>query len=251
MSIDTIELVIMMYKLDYCFVPEKTLETLFSKLPYDGVADKIADLAPMIHTHMIISMAIDKANIRRAMRMWTQRTRFVPKKDARLEDSSWATNPLRQYTKYNGVRYCRDRHCAGIVLAVRLWIWNESVQVVWTATRQAHIYALRNKQWSLTKVLKRQDDAFSTWWKHLGGKILYAMIGDSDCHPTPADMFHNLVVPLFGSHTWLCDPSRQRGVESWDPIWEVIRESSDSLPATFDDERFTWVDCRTGVRVSG
>ena len=215
-------------------VTRHALATLLGKLPYDG----LVDVADDIHSHARAMRRIDIVRMRRALDAWEARTDFVPGPHAKPASPCAFDAPVYEYTTYHGHDFYRARHCAGIALAVRLCFRGALAHVVWTRNRKAYIYlhCARLGRWTLHKVLHRQDDAFQTWYRHLGGSEIDHRARN---HATPQDSFYHLVVPMFGAHRLLRSRISMRAVDPHDVMWDIVRRTSDALTG-FERERLEW-----------
>lgn len=55
-------------------------------------------------------------------------------------------------------------------------------------------------------------------------------------------LFHDLVVPYFGSHPLTRDKMRMRGIRDDDPVWELVkRVRSYDVVSPTDPRRFVWM----------
>ena len=113
------------------------------------------------------------------------------------------------------------------------------VFVVWTYNKKAYIF---NADLVLSKVLNRQKTPFETWMRHLEGAKATRFEEESKekWGKRPSEiLFHDLVVPLYGSDSMLRDPTRMRGISNSHVIWDLVREVSYVLPIP-DANRKVW-----------
>lgn len=178
--------------------------------------------------------------LRPCFRGWRDATPIHPKPHIPANFSS-IVSPVRECLRYRECYFYRDRHCVGITFATFVSLDNRRVGVVWTTTRHAYMFEyIVLKGWMLFKVLNRQDDPFRTWLRHLGGDALLAT-RDGD-ERSPERLFHDLVVPYFGTHPLARDVTRMRGIRDDDAVWELVKRVSVDIISPTDPRRFVWTN---------
>lgn len=151
----------------------------------------------------------------------------------------YMVSPVRECLRYRERFFFRDRHCIGVTFATFVPMDNREVGVVWTTTRRAYMFEyIYLKGWVRFKILNRQDDPFRTWLRHLGGTAL-VLKRDDDVR-SPERLFHDLVVPYFGSHPLARDTTRMRGIPDTDAVWELVKRVSYDVVSSTDPRRFAW-----------
>lgn len=177
--------------------------------------------------------------LRPCFRGWRNVTPVHPKPHIPA-NVTYIVSPVRECLQYRERFFLRDRHCVGITFATFVRLDNREVGVVWTTTRRAFMFEyIYLKGWVLFKVLNRQDDPFLTWMRHLGGNAL-AVKRDGDVR-SPERLFHDLVVPYFGSHPLARDTTRMRGIPDTDAVWELVKRVSYDVVSPADPRRFVWM----------
>lgn len=158
-------------------------------------------------------------------------------------------HPVREY-HFDFVRnrfFVRDRHCVGVTFATFVRIGKEEVGVVWTSTRKAYMFKYEWRSnaslghlpgWVVFKILNRQDDPFHTWRRHLGGDALARNPQDPR---NVQQMFHDFVVPFFGSHPLARHATRSRRIPWNDPVWQLVKLVSYEVVSSSDPRRVAWV----------
>lgn len=173
--------------------------------------------------------------LRPCFRGWRDVTPVHPKSHLPA-NVTYIVSPVRECLQYRERHFFRDRHCVGVTFATFVPMDNREVGVVWTTTRRAYMFEyIYLTGWAVFKILKRQDDPFRTWLRHLGGDS-FLREGDDR---SPERLFHDLVVPYFGSHPLARD--RMRSIRDDDPVWELVKRVSYDIVSHTDPRRFVWV----------
>lgn len=223
-------------------VSTRTLTIILSYHPcFDGntvlndVAESITYLAMVLRLNDIWFLMIP------AFRKWEKSTTFWPKSTMKPY-YNYLVPPVKECTKYRDRFYSRDRFCIGVTFATFVPIGNRYVGVVWTTSRKAYMFEyLYLKGWVLFKTLNRQDDPFRTWLKHLGGneKVCNEKTGDDRFSSRHAELlFHDLMVPYFGTHPYA--RTRMREIVHDSPVWELVKRVSYMVVPEDDARRFSW-----------
>lgn len=201
----------------------------------DGTA--IYDLSQIITFHAMSRRWEDLLYyLRPCFRGWKNVTPFHPKPHIPANVTYMGT-PVRECLRYRDRYFFRNRHCVGITFATFVPLDRREVGVVWTTTRRAYMFEyIYLKGWVLFKILNRQDDPFLTWMRHLGGDALLVRTERS-----AERLFHDLVVPYFGSHPLARDTTRMRGIRDDDPVWELVKRVSYDVVSPTDPRRFVWM----------
>lgn len=201
----------------------------------DGTA--IYDLSRIITYHAMSRRWEDLLYyLRPCFRGWKNATPFHPKPHIPA-NVTYMGSPVRECLRYRDRYFFRNRHCVGITFATFVPLDRREVGVVWTTTRRAYMFEyIYLKGWVLFKVLNRQDDPFLTWMRHLGGDVLLMKTERS-----AERLFHDLVVPYFGSHPLARDTTRMRGIRDDDPVWELVKRVSYDVVSSTDPRRFVWM----------
>ena len=171
-------------------------------------------------------------------RKWEKDTVFNPKPCVEPCAQHWADNPLHESTIYHSKYFFRRAHSIGVILATQAFMNGKVVFVVWTYNRKAYIFDYATL--SLTKILNRQNTPYETWMRHLEGTTATRMEHEHEEDRRSSEiLFHDLIVPFYGSDPMLRDPSRMRGISNSHIIWGLIREVSYRLPIP-DANRKIW-----------
>jgi hypothetical protein len=177
--------------------------------------------------------------LRPCFREWRDVTPFHPTPDIPA-NASYLVSPVRECLVYRESLFYRDRYCIGVTFATFVPMNNREVGVVWTTTRRAYMFEyIYLTGWVVFKILNRQDDPFRTWLRHLGGDTL--LVKRERDERSPERLFHDLVVPYFGTHPLARDVSRMRGIRDDDPVWELVKRVSNDIVSHTDPRRFVWV----------
>ncbi len=197
----------------------------------------IYDLSQMITFHAMSRRWEDLLYyLQPCVRGWRNVTPVRPKPHIPANVTYMGT-PVRECLRYRDQFFFRDRHCVGITFATFVPLDRREVGVVWTTTRRAYMFEyIYLKGWVLFKILNRQDDPFLTWMRHLGGDAL--LVGSER---SAERLFHDLVVPYFGSHPLARDTTRMRGIPITDPVWELVKRVSYDVVSPTDPRRFEWM----------
>lgn len=192
-------------------------------------------------SHIITDYAMSRRSedllcyLRPCFRGWRDVTPVHPKPHL-VANVAYIVSPVRECLKYRDRYFFRDRHCIGVTFATFVPMNDREVGVVWTNTRRAYMFEYTFLTgWVVVKVLNRQDDPFRTWLRHLGGDALATRDERS-----PERLFHDLVVPYFGSHPLARDVTRMRGLRHDDPVWELVKRVSYEVVSSTDPRRFVW-----------
>lgn len=201
----------------------------------DGTA--IYDLSQIITYHAMSRRWEDLLYyLRPCFRGWKNATPFHPKPHIPANVTYMGT-PVRECLRYRDRYFFRNRDCVGITFATFVPLDRREVGVVWTTTRRAYMFEyIYLKGWVLFKILNRQDDPFHTWKRHLGGDALLL-----NSERSAERLFHDLVVPYFGSHPLARDTTRMRGIRDDDPVWELVKRVSYDVVSPTDPRRFVWM----------
>ena len=185
---------------------------------------------------------LKKKNI--IFRKWEKDTTFIPKPWVKPDVSHWADTPVHEHIGYHGQYFFRRTYSIGVTLATQTFVNGKNVFVIWTYNRKAYIF---DADLVLIKVLNRQNSPFETWMRHLDGDISTRKEQDHDelCgHRSSEILFHDLVVPLYGSDPMLRDRSRMRGISNRHVIWDLICDVSNILSIP-DENRKVWHSHKT------
>lgn len=249
------------------FVPivtPTTLRMLFRSIECSN-AGALSDLCDIIVGHACVSWFEDLKAKKRLFQQWEKNTDFIPKPSYPATDT-WSHNPLHEVTTYHGSTFFRPRHCAGVKLAVTITtqLFRDSdasrfggdaqVFVVWTDDADCRVYRpFRRIEYDPRSVdvemalhLHNQDVPFRTWMVHLGGEaavqqeqaVQSRISGYVARHAER--LFHDFVVPYFGSGDMLRNPLYMRSLPHSHLAWKAARFASYAVGEQLQ-KRMTWV----------
>lgn len=172
---------------------------------------------------------------------WERETIFWPRANA-VPNLNHHVAPVKECIRYHGKIFIRDRFDVGIIFATFVPMGNRNVGVVWATNRKAYMFEYYLEGWVLVKVLNRQDDPFQTWLRHLGGErsLNAEKNRDERRRRSATQLFHDLVVPYYGTHPEARDVTRMRGIRCDDPVWELVKRVSYMIIPEDAPERFEW-----------
>lgn len=199
------------------------------------------DVCHDIVTHAVTARLCDIYRfILPAFRMWKKSTTFWPPVDV-IPNLNHIVSPVKECTRSHDKIFIRNRFDVGVLFATFVPIDNREVGIVWATNRRAYVFDYHFlKGWVLFKVLNRQDDPFQTWMRHLGGDRIMRMQERDDRVRSGARLFHDLVVPYYGTHPKARDKTRMRGIRNDDPVWELVKRVSYMVVPEDAVERFEW-----------
>lgn len=214
-----------------CVVSEFTIRTVLSRLSCMVDSDIARDVASIVHCQAKASRIHELVEyLGPTFAEWKSRTRFLPKPWMQ-PNVTYFSNPVKQFLKYGGVYYSRDRLCAGVTFGTFVHFDHREVGAVWTTDACVYLYEYMGNDWELVHVLPDQPDPYATWLQHLGGS---AYEGNLE------ERFRSLVVPHFGTHPLARDVVRMRRLSDSAPIWNLVRRTSLSVVASDDPVRLEW-----------
>lgn len=225
---------------DVCVVSENTVRLLLT--PLLGEADVASHVAPIVWDFAYIHRLIDIMRyLRPAFKGWEKQVSFhpLPSVAPNLNDHWTNKSAVFDYLQYHNRYFMRPKHSAGVTFATFVRLHGEEVGVVWTTARKAHMYRYRDSEWTLFKTLNRQDDPFTTWLRFLGGN---AMVERETFGRSPEQVFHDLVVPYFGTTRHARDVTRMRSISSTSPVWDLVKKTSYATVPRESPLRMNWVE---------
>lgn len=216
---------------DVRVVSRATLVLFFNRLPYFHSNTVIDDVASTIELYALRSRLIDLLDlINPAFCAWKSATHFFPRNSMAANVRS--TSHVREYLHYAGNEYYRDRHLAGIRFAAFV-VSSTNCVVIWTYAHKAYVFEddeTKSEEWTLKRILHRQDDVFATWMRYLRKSSL------SDVRT-----FRREVFPFFARST------TEYSIPENSSVWQLVKRVSYMTVAENDDERMTWKPYVDGV----
>lgn len=221
-------------------VSSAQLASILSRHPCfcdQGVVD---DLAGVIAEHARTGRWTDLVQfLRPCFRAWA--SVMLPSPRPRVPSNvPHMGDPVSEFLCYRGHYFFRERHSVGVTLATFVIVDDRRVGVVWTTTHTAYLFRhVAERGWVVARVLEGQDDPFRTWMEHLGGAETLAREGPAG--RSAERLFHDLVVPYFGTHPHARDPIRMRAISAHDAVWELVRRISYVVVPAEDPRRYAWI----------
>jgi hypothetical protein len=226
-----------MFSKKWRVLKQSTLQRVFRGTPIPD------DQVVIIHS-FIWKITIQDMRLKLAiMEVWKKCTSFHPKYNVPPNRNHMFATPVRDFLEYHDKIYYRNTRCSGVKLATIVCLNEILTGVAWTDTRKAILFELRGWDWEIQKVLNRQDSPFETWLRHLEGDKIVAMENThtlSNEEPRSAQrLFHDLVVPYFGSDPFLRNPARMPSMSTIHPIWRIVELASMTMHSV-TEERHEW-----------
>ena len=232
-------------------VSPPTLTLLMSRHPCFRDSEVLSHVAPNIcawaHLRRFHDLVMHAVPVFDA---WRCVTRFHPKPSVPANFVDFADyTPVHEYTRFAGRTYYRKRHSLGVTFATFVPLNGRNVGVVWTTARKAHLFQYDGTlgKWICVKTLNRQDVPFLTWMRFLGGEEALRRererggdLFDRYANRAPQQLFHDLVVPYYGSVEFVRSRMSMRSIEGAHPVWDIVRMASAMTVSPEDPTRMEW-----------
>ena len=174
---------------------------------------------------------------------WRRITTFHPKPTHPANVTYPYNNPVREYTRFGGRMFFRERHSAGVTFATFVPLGGREVGVVWTTARKAHIFHYENGSWDVVKTLNRQDVPYQTWIRFLGGREVSMQEHehtDRSSRRSLSELFRDLVFPFYGSTPHARNSLYERSIHPDHPTWDIVRVASHLTVPLDHPSRLVW-----------
>lgn len=228
-------------------VTPDTLTAVLSRHPVLRDTDLLTHLSPVICGMAHASRVFDVVKyLLPAFDAWRIATPFHPKPTfAPNHTDPFDDAPVHEYARFGGRTFFRARHSLGVTFAT-IVPHDGGTGVAWTTARRAHLFQRRGDGWVEVETLEEQDVPFLTWMTHLGGREISERERRTG-HPLtaydprpPQQLFHDLVVPLYGTTTFARSRLEMRRVHPHHPVWAIVRLASLRTVPWDDPARLEW-----------